>query len=529
MKYRYIIVGAGSAGSVLSNRLTENFDSSVLLLEAGKADKKQEIHIPLAFSKLFHTEYDWSYYTEPQTELNNRKIFYPRGKTLGGTSSINAMIYIRGHRQDYERWSKLGNEGWSFAEVLPYFKKAENYQQKRSNNSNNYGLNGYLSVSNRRYTNCLSQTFIEAAREIGIPTLKDLNCSEPEGVGLYPVTQFKGQRHSTAKAYLKPIINRKNLTIRTEAQVTRLLWEELRIIGVEYLHQGKLHQVKATQEVILCGGAINSPQLLMLSGIGNGSHLQKLGIPVIVDLPGVGKNLQDHLAVGISYQCNKISTLDNALTLGNWLQYLLFKKGPFTSNVAEAGGFIKTQVDLQQSDLQFHFTPGYFILDGDGFIKSQGQGFTIAPTLIKPKSRGQINLSSSDPFTAPRIQPNYLTHEADWQVLIQGLKLSRQIVNTAAFEPFRGDEYLPGDKVRTDEDFAQYIRESVSTIYHPVGTCKMGKQPMGVVNSNLQVHGVEGLRVVDASIMPDIVSGNTNAPTIMIAEKAADLIKQNRH
>lgn len=520
--YDYIIVGAGSAGCVLANRLTEDLKTTVLLLEAGGADKTQAIHIPATFSKLFKTESDWAYYTEKQPYLNNRELFWPRGKVLGGSSSINAMIYIRGNCCDYDYWHDLGNEGWSWEEVLPYFKKAENQERGASNY---HGRGGLLNVADLRYINPLSHTFVEAGIEAGLPKNQDFNGLKQEGVGLYQVTQKNGKRHSTAAAYLKPILRRSNLTVQTRAQVTRLLFEGTRVIGLTYVQNGETHQIQIAKEVILSGGAINSPQLLMLSGIGCAEHLKSLGIPLIVDLPGVGKNLQDHLAVAVTYHCTKPLTLFNANTPKNILKYILFKQGPFTSNVAEAGGFVKTKADLKIPDVQIHFAPVFFF--NHGFTKPNGHGFTCGPSLLYPKSKGSITLRSCNPLESPVIQPNYLESEADLQVLVEGIKLTRKILQTRAFDAFRGEEVTPGSQVQQEEELCEFIRNTGQTLYHPVGTCKMGNDAISVVNSRLQVHGVKGLRVVDASIMPSIVGGNTNAPTIMIAEKAADLIKKH--
>ncbi|NER26687.1 MAG: choline dehydrogenase, partial [Symploca sp. SIO1C4] len=535
-KFDYVIVGAGSAGCVLANRLTENSNTTVVLLEAGKSDctaegclegcrgsakgdGKLNLRIPAAFSKLFKTEYDWAYYTETQSHLNNRQLYWPRGKVLGGSSSINAMIYIRGHRCDYDYWDKLGNSGWSFSQVLPYFQKCENQERGASQY---HGTGGPINVAGLRYTNPLSHAFVQAGVEIGLGSTDDFNSPEPIGVGFYQVNQKNGQRHSTATAYLKPVCDRPNLTIGTNTQATRLLWEGNRIAGVEYIQEdGATNKIKVAREVILCSGAINSPQLLMLSGIGPAEHLKALGIPVIVDLPGVGQNLQDHLIAGVIYECSQPLSLDQANNIGNFLKYLLFKQGPLTSNIAEAGGFLKTKPDLATPDLQLLFAPLYF--QNHGFNRREGHYFSLGATLLHPQSRGYISLRSPEPLVPPVIQPNYLASEADWECLLTGIKISRQLIQASAFDKFRGKEIFPGSGVEKKEEIADYIRNTVETLYHPVGTCKMGNDPMAVVNSQLQVHGVQGLRVVDASIMPTIVSGNTNAPTIMIAEKAADL------
>lgn len=519
-KFDYVIVGAGSAGCVLANRLTENPNTTVLLLEAGKTDSKFNLRIPAAFSKLFKTEYDWAYYTQTQPNLNNRQLYWPRGKVLGGSSSINAMIYTRGHRYDYDYWDKLGNQGWSFSEVLPYFQKAENYETETSQY---HSTGGPINVTSLRYTNPLSHAFVQAGIEIGLGSTDDFNSPEPIGVGFYQVNQKNGQRHSTATAYLKPCRNRSNLTINTGTQVTRLLWERNRIVGVECIQDGGItNKIKVTREVILCSGAINSPQLLMLSGIGSAEHLKALGIPVIVDLPGVGQNLQDHLIAGVICECTQPLSLDKANNISNLLKYLFFKQGPLTSNIAEAGGFVKTRPDLATPDLQFLFAPLYF--QNHGFNRRKGHYFSLGATLLHPQSRGSISLHSPEPLVQPIIEPNYLASETDWECLLTGIEMSRQLIQASAFDQFRGKEIFPGSEVEKKEEIANYIRDKVETLYHPVGTCKMGNDSMAVVNSQLQVHGVQGLRVVDASIMPTIISANTNAPTIMIAEKAADLI-----
>ncbi|HEU5375313.1 MAG TPA: choline dehydrogenase [Ktedonobacteraceae bacterium] len=519
--YDYIIVGAGSAGCVLANRLTEDPQTSVLLIEAGGPDKKQEIHIPAAFSKLFKTPLDWEYYTEEEPRMANRKMYWPRGKVLGGSSSINAMIYIRGHRHDYDSWRDEGNEGWGYADVLPYFKKAENQERGPSEY---HGVGGPLNVSDRRYTNPLSYAFVAACKEMGIPENSDFNGAVNEGAGLYQTTQKNGARWSTVNAYLTPALSRPNLTVRTDTQVARVVIENGRATGIAYIEGDKVETVRANREVLVCGGAINSPQILMLSGVGPAEHLRSVGIEVIADLPGVGENLQDHLVAGAAYQSTRPISLNDAEKLGNILTYLFFKRGPFTSTIAESGGFIKTQSDLPAPDIQYHFAPAFF--REHGAVKIPGHGFTIGPTLLHPRSRGRILLHSNDPLQHAAIHANYLSEEEDIQSLLAGLKLAHELAHTKAFAPYLGPEMEPQTWKCSDKEMIETICQSAETIYHPAGTCKMGSDAMAVVDTQLRVRGIEGLRVIDASIMPTVVGGNTNAPTIMIAEKAADMLKR---
>ena len=519
--YDYVIVGAGSAGCVLANRLSADPHVKVLLLEAGGPDRNLKIHIPISFYQLFQSKVDWSYFTEPQAQLHNRKLFWPRGKVLGGSSSINAMIYMRGSHYDYDHWHELGNPGWSYAEVLPYFKKSEN-QERGSDHY--HGSGGPLSVSNLRQPNPMSRAFVEAGVEFGLERNADFNGAQQEGVGLYQVTQQNATRHSTATAFLKPVRQRANLTVITNAYATHLLFEKTHAVGVAYLHNGQAVQVRVNREVLLCGGSINSPQLLMLSGIGPGQHLREMGIKVKADLPGVGQNLQDHPCVPVVFKSSQTVSLDDVENLGNLAKYLLYKRGPFTSNIAEAGGFLKMRTGAPASDLQFHFVPAFSI--NHGMTRPEGNGFTISPTLVHPQSKGFIALRSGNPLDLPVIQPHYLTEPADMEILVEGIKLARQLGHSGAFAAFRDIEMLPGPQATDEEALREHIRNVVETLYHPVGTCKMGHDSLAVVDNELKVHGVTGLRVIDASIMPSIVNGNTNAPTIMIAERAADLIKQ---
>lgn len=521
--YDYVIVGAGSAGCVLANRLTEDPATTVLLLEAGGPDEVQEIHIPAAFSTLFKSPLDWAYETEEQPHLHHRKLYWPRGKVLGGSSSINAMVYMRGNRRDYDHWSELGNEGWGYADVLPYFKKAENEERAELAATVYHGVGGPLNVSDHRTLNPLSHAFVAAGVEAGIPRTNDFNGAEQDGVGFFQVTQREGLRHSAAVGYVHPILSRPNLTLQPQTLVSHVLFDGKRAVGVAYLQDGELKEVRADKEVILSGGAINSPQLLMLSGIGPAEHLQELGIPVTLDLPGVGQNLQDHPAIVVLYASTQPISLIHAQEPEHLQAFVENKLGPLTSNVAEGGAFVRTRADLPMPDLQYHFAPVYYL--NHGFTVPEGDGYTIAPCVLHPKSRGYIALRSSRPTEAPVIQPNYFADEADMQTLVAGLKLARKIGEAPAFAPFRDVETYPGPQVQSDEDIAEYIRDYVETLYHPVGTCKMGNDTMAVVDARLRVRGIERLRVIDASIMPTVVGGNTNAPTIMIAEKAADLIK----
>ncbi|HJZ49998.1 MAG TPA: choline dehydrogenase [Roseiflexaceae bacterium] len=516
--YDYIVIGAGSAGCVVAGRLTEDPHVSVLVLEAGGADDREEIKIPYAAWSLQGSEVDWAYVTEAQPHLNERRIAWPRGKVLGGTSSINAMVYMRGHREVYDGWRSSGCVGWGYADVLPLFKRSERHSHGASEY---HGADGALDVADQRDANPLSCAFVDAARELGFPINDDFNAPEQEGFGFYQVTQRQGRRWSAADAFLKPAMQRPNLSVATHAQATRLLFEGQRAVGVAYVQHGEARQARASREVILCGGAINSPQLLLLSGIGSADELRGLDIPVIADLPGVGQNLQDHLDVAVAYRCTEPISLGTLYAAAE-IEYRYFRKGPLASNGPEAGGFLRTRADLAAPDLQFHFSPGWSV--GFGTHRPAGHGFSLWPALVLPESRGSLRLRSADPLAPPLLQPNYLASAADMAVLVHGVKLARELAATQAFAPFVGEAIQPAATVRGDAELRAYIRASASTVYHPVGTCKMGVDPLAVVDPQLRVYGVEGLRVADASIMPTIVNGNTNAPAIMIGEKLADLI-----
>lgn len=524
-EYDYIIVGAGSAGCVLANRLSADGKHSVLLLEAGPRDRNIWIHIPIGYAKLFkNSNVNWMYQTEPEPGLEGRSIFQPRGKVLGGSSSINGLIYIRGQHADYDRWRQLGNVGWGFDDVLPYFKRAES-QQRGADDF--HGAEGPLSVSNPRQTDPLCDAFIDAAGEVGIPANADFNGAAQEGAGYYQTTTRNGRRASTARTYLKLARDRSNLHVETEAHAQRILFEGQRATGVVYKQGGELKQAKARREVLVSSGAINSPQLLQLSGVGPGDLLRQHGIDVVQDTPGVGHNLQDHLQVRIVMRCSqKITMNDDVMSLRRkaWMamRYAMFRTGPLTVAAGYAGAFFKTHERLETPDVQVHFIP--FSTDKMGEKLHDYSGFTASVCQLRPESRGTIRIKSNDASVAPEIRINYLATETDRITNVEGLKILRKILHAPAMKPFVDAEVEPGLEIESDADLLTYCRQRGGTIYHPTSTCRMGNDPLSVVDQRLRVRGIEGLRVIDGSIMPDLVSGNTNAGIIMIAEKASDMI-----
>jgi choline dehydrogenase len=519
MEFDYIIAGAGSAGCVLANRLSENPANRVLLLEAGGRDWHPFIHMPAGLAKLVGIDrINWSYETEPEPQLNGRRLYWPRGKVLGGSSSINAMCYCRGHRKDYDSWAAGGATGWGFDDVLPFFLKSEDQQ---NGPSAYHGVGGPLSVENLRHTNPLSAVFIDAAVQAGHPRTDDFNGPHQRGVDYYQVTQRNGRRCSTAVAYLNPARQRSNLVIQTRAQVERVLFDGLHATGVAYRKGSKTVEARGGQ-VILSGGAINSPQLLMLSGIGPAAQLESHGIDVRVDLPGVGENLQDHLDICTLVECREPVTYDQISDVVVGLQYLFSRQGPGSSNIAEAGAFIVSRhAEDDRPDIQMHFIPA--LLDDHGRNTLPGHGMTIHACTLRPRSVGRITLKSADPLQAPAMQANYMDHEYDRRMMVECARLSLEIFAQKAFAPYAGRHIFPSGDDLGDEALLEFVRQKAETVYHPIGTCRMGGDDLAVVDPQLRVRGVEGLAVVDASVMPSLVSGNTNAPTIMIAEKFASM------
>ena len=525
--FDYIIVGAGSAGCAMANRLSEDPAVRVLLLEAGDRDWNPLVHMPAGIAQLVGQKgVNWNYSTAPEPQLNQRSLWWPRGKVLGGSSSINAMCYIRGHARDYDEWEALGCAGWNWNSVLPYFIKSEGNVRGASNL---HGGDGPLTVSDPRHVNPLSQAFLQAAEQAGFSRSDDFNGARQDGFGLYQTTTRDGRRCSSAVAYLKPARKRPNLKVVTKATASRIVFEDGRASAVVYAVDGKGGFCEAaSREVILCGGSINSPQLLMLSGIGPAAQLRQHGIEVRVDAPGVGGNLQDHLDVCTLQKCLQDVTYDTVNPLLTALRFYLFKQGPGTSNVAEAGGFWRSPLaEDERPDIQFHFVPAQ--LDDHGRHRMPGSGYTLHACFLRPKSRGRLYLTGDSVHHKPRIEANYLGDPDgfDLRVMVEAAKLSRRLLAQPAFDAYRGPEVFPGEAAQTDADLEAFVREKAETVYHPVGTCRMGADDDrdAVVDSHCRVCGVRGLRVVDASVMPKLIGGNTNGPVIMLAERVADLIK----
>jgi choline dehydrogenase len=521
--YDYIIVGAGSAGCVLANRLSADPSRRVLLLEAGGRDWHPFIHMPAGIAKLVGKKgVNWDYTTEPEPNLGQRRLWWPRGKVLGGSSSINAMCYIRGHRADYDEWAAMGADGWGWDAVLPYFKRAEHNERGADAF---HGTGGPLNVDDLRHHNPLSDVFLEASGQAGFDANRDFNGARQDGFGYYQVTQKDGARCSTAAGYLAPVRDRPNLTVVTGALARRVLIEGGRAVGVEYSRRGSVVRAEATREVLLSGGALNSPQLLMLSGIGPADELRRHGIDVAVDAPEVGRNLHDHLDACTIHRCTRDVTYDHPNDIAVAWDYYLHRRGIGTSNVAETGGFVRSDLAPDaRPDIQFHFVPA--MLDDHGRHRLPGNGYTLHACALRPLSRGHLSLASADPSAKVRIHANYLgdLEGFDLKVLVEAVRLSREILRQPAFKDWRAGEMFPGDEVRDDAALADFVRRKAETIYHPVGTCRMGSDAKAVVDPQLRVKGVAALRVVDASVMPRLVGGNTNAPTVMIAERASDLV-----
>jgi choline dehydrogenase len=519
--YDFIVVGAGSAGCVVANRLSADPSHRVLLLEAGCDDRRLEVSIPAAWSKLFKSACDWDYATEPNPGLDGRRLYVPRGKMLGGTSGMNAMIYARGLRADFDEWRAMGNTGWSYDEVLPYFKRSEHNSRGASEY---HGAGGPLAVSDFRGRHPLSSAFVESAIAVGMSRTDDFNGNEPEGAGFFQATMRRGRRCSSADAFVRPIQRRRNLTVLTSVHVTRIIFDGRRAVGVAYIRDAREEIARAEREVIVSCGALDSPKLLMLSGIGPTEEIRGHGLQVVHELPGVGQNLQEHPVAAITARCSRPLSMLAAESRVNLLRYFVFRSGMLATNGAEAGAFLRTRADLDAANLEIVFLPVLF--QNEGLTPPAEHGFTIAAILLKPASRGHVSLRSADPFAAPLICTNHFSDRQgnDLRAVLEGIKLARRIAAARPLARFGAVEIEPGPHAVSDDEMAAAIRAKAQTVWHPVGTCRMGVDALSVVDPELRVHGVEGLRVIDASVMPTNVRGHPNAAAIMIGEKGADLI-----
>jgi choline dehydrogenase len=523
----FVIVGAGSAGCVMATRLSEDPSTRVVLLEAGGEDRNRWIHIPLGYGKTFaDSSVNWCYEAEPDAGANGRRIFWPRGKVLGGSSSINGMVYIRGQHEDFDLWRQFGNTGWSSTDVLPYFKRAQ-HQVRGASEFHSTG--GPLCVSDTSEHHPICEAFIAGAMELGYERNDDFNGAKQDGVGYHQTTTRNGKRCSTAVGYLHPVRNRPNLRVVTGALAEKILFEGKRAVGVAFREYGQPRTVRAAREVILCGGAVNSPQLLLLSGVGPADQLAQFDIPIVHELRGVGQSLQDHYSAPIKLKCRLPITVNdvmqsNVKKLKVGLQYYLFRTGPLTMAAGPAALFVRTRQELATPDVKISVAPFSSDKLQDGLHPWSGFGLTVYQ--LRPESRGEIRLKSANPADPPAMLPNYLATETDRRAIVDGLKIGRRILATSPMGRYVSEEYQPGPSVTTDEQLLLHARNTGNTVFHPTSTCKMGVDAMAVVDPELRVYGIEGLRVVDASIMPTVISGNTNAATIMIGEKAADMVRQ---
>ena len=524
MNFDYLIIGAGTAGCVLANRLSENQQNSVAIFEAGGNSDIWKVNMPLALLYTMHDpKYNFKYYSEPEPHLNNRRLFCPRGKMIGGCSAHNGMVYVRGNKEDYRRWASFGLKDWNYEKVLPYFKKIETW----SGGENEFrGGDGILPINQSQNNNPLFKAFLASAKEAGHKINKDMNGEDQEGFGMYDVTIHKGERASASKYYLNPVRKKSNLKVFTKSFVEKIIFNGTKAIGIQVNINGKINKIYANKEIILSSGSINSPQLLMVSGVGPANHIKEKGIEIIKDIPGVGRNLQDHLETYIQQECKTSDTLFKYINKFNMvkagIQWFLNKSGPCSTSFLEAGGFCKSSPDKEYPNIQFHFFPS-FVID-HGKVDPDRHGYQLHASLNQPKSRGSIKLNSSNPYDHPKIQFNYLEDEYDLNETVKCIHVAREILKQDSMKPYASKEIGPGDHAQSEEEIKEYIRSKAETAYHPSCTLKMGIDSMAVVDEKLKVHGLQNLRVADASVMPEITSGNLNAPTLMIAERAADFI-----